>query len=216
MSESNAPPLQFEVPGNCVVGPAHLHMHVLVWVSQSWRTNVRIGITVILWLVCVAASAADRSEKVHDLMEAQGLVQMFEQQLHAGREQTQRQAELTLEKMLSTLNPPAEFQAKLRAASSDFVKAALPPWTAKDIVEVWGKYYGSKFSDEELDELLSYYRSPLGQKDVLASRDALGPYTAEFQERYKPILEKATQEFAERLQVTVKECNCKKKGPTDH
>jgi len=68
-------------------------MHVLEWVSQSWRTNVRIGITLILWLVCVAASAADRSEKIHDIMEAQGLAQMFEQQLQAGTEQTQSQAE---------------------------------------------------------------------------------------------------------------------------
>ena len=73
-----------------------------------------------------------------------------------------------------------------------------------------GKYYGAKFSDEELEQLLMYYRSRLGQKDAIASREALVPYTAEFQKHYKPILEKATQEFLDRLQAIRKECNCKK------
>ena len=171
---------------------------------------MRICIAVFLFAVCAAASAADRSEKVRELMEAQGLVQMFEQQLQASHERSWTLANQMMEKMLSNLNPPPDFQAKFRDAAGDFIKAAQAPWTGQDIVEVWAKYYGAKFSDEELDQLLKYYRSPLGQKDALASREAVGPYTAEFQARYKPILEKATQEFIERLQAIVRDCNCKK------
>lgn len=143
-------------------------------------------------------------------MEAQGLVETFEQQIQAGRAHTQEMADQMVAKMLATLNPPAEFQAKIKDAARDFIKAAQPPWTGKDIVDVWSKYYGAKFSDDELDELLKYYRSPLGQKDVVASREALGPYTAEFQERYKPIMDKAVQEFVAHLQGIRKDCNCAK------
>lgn len=165
----------------------------------------------VLSAAWAVASAADRSEKIRELMDAQGLAQTFEQQIQAGKEQTRKIAEDMTAKMLSTLNPPAEFQAKIRDAARDFVEAAQPPWTARDIVDVWGKYYGEKFSDAELDQLLKYYRSPLGQKDVIASREALVPYTAEFQARYKLILEKATQQFAERVRAIVKHCNCKKR-----
>ena len=170
----------------------------------------RICIAVVFSLVCAAAPAADRSEKIRELMEAQGLVEMFEQQIQAGREQTRKMADEMIVKVLSTLNPPPEFQAKISDATRNFVEAAQCPWTSRDIVEVWGKYYGAKFSDKELDQLLKYYRSPLGQKDVIASREALVPYTAEPQERYKPILDKATQEFLNDLQVIGKECNCRK------
>jgi hypothetical protein len=174
----------------------------------------RICIAVVLSAACAVASAATRSEKIRELMEAQGLVQMYEQQIQAGREHTRKIADDTVGKMLSTLNPPARVQTRIRDAARAFVLSAQPTWTARDIVEVWGKYYGAKFSDEELDQLLQYYRSPLGQKDVMASREALVPFTAEFQARYNKILEKATQAFAERLQAIVRDCNCKKRHET--
>ena len=143
-------------------------------------------------------------------MELQGLVKMFDQQLQSSRERCRSMANQMLDKMLATLNPPEEFQGKFRQAAAEFVEAAQAPWTGQEIVEVWSKYYGAKFSDEELNQLLKYYRSPLGQKDVAASHEALGPYQAEFQARYQPVIDQATQQFIKRLQAIIKECNCKK------
>jgi hypothetical protein len=60
-------------------------------------------------------------------MEAQGLVEMFEQQIQAGREQTRQMADEMIVKVLSTLNPPPEFQAKIRDATRNFVEAAQCP-----------------------------------------------------------------------------------------
>lgn len=171
---------------------------------------MRIWIAALLSMVCGLASAADRTEKIRELMEAQGLVEAFDQQIKAGREYTRQMADQMIDKMLSTLNPPAEFQAQFRDATRDFINAAQTPWTAQDIVDVWGKYYGAKFSDGELDELLKYYRSPLGQKDAVASREAMVQYRAEFQERYKPVMQKATDDFIKRLQEIGTKCNCKK------
>jgi hypothetical protein len=38
--------------------------------------------------------------------------------------------------------------------------------------------------------------------------------TAEFQKRYNPVIEKATQDFSARVQAIGAECNCKKIPPT--
>jgi hypothetical protein len=171
---------------------------------------VRICIGLVLFAFCSVASAADRSEKIRELMEAQGLVEMFQHQLEVGRDFAQKRADQMLDQALAGLNPPEDVKAKLRDAVHEFLQAARSPWTGQDIVDVWGKYYGSKFSDEELDQLVTYYRSPLGQKDAVASREALDPFMAEFRERYKPILDKAMQEYVARLQGIVKDCNCKK------
>ena len=171
---------------------------------------MRIFIAVALFLVSRAATAADRSQKIRELMEAQGQVEMFQHQIQVGREQTQKRADQMLEQVMSTLNPPEVVKDKFRDAVRDFLKAVQSPWTAQDIVDVWAKYYGAKFSDEELDQLLTYYRSPLGRKDAIASREALDPFFGEFRDRYKPIFDKAMQEYLGRLQAIVKECNCKK------
>jgi len=174
------------------------------------RSSVRMLTALFLCAICAVSDAADRSEKIRELMELQGLVKMFDQQLQSGREQSRDMANQMLDKMLSTLHPPQEFQDRARQAAQEFVVAAQAPWSGQDIVDVWSKYYGAKFSDPELEQLLTYYRSPLGQKDVSASHEAIGPYTAEFQARYKPILDSATQQFIERLQAIIKDCNCKK------
>jgi hypothetical protein len=147
-------------------------------------------------------------------MEAQGLVQTFDQQIQMGREHTRTLANQMIEKVLANFDPPPAFQTKFKGAMNEFIKDAQPPWTGKEIVDVWSKYYGASFTDDELDQLLAYYQSPLGKKDVLATREALVSYTAEFQKRYNPIIEKATQHFIARVQAIGAECNCKKIPPT--
>jgi hypothetical protein len=42
-----------------------------------------------------------------------------------------------------------------------------------DAVLAWGRFYSQGLTDQELDAILAYYRSPLGQKDVRASQAAL-------------------------------------------
>ena len=171
---------------------------------------MRILTVLFLCFVCSVSHAADRSDKIRELMELQGLVKMYDQMLQNGHEHSRVVANQTLEKVLTNLNPPDEFKNKLRQAATEYFESMQAPWTGQDIVEVWSKYYGAKFSDAELDQLLEYYRSPLGQKDVASARDAMGPFTAEFQARYKPIIDKATQQFTDRIQVIIKECNCQK------
>ena len=97
---------------------------------------MRICVAVLLFAVCSEASAADRSGKIHDLMEAQGLVEMFQHQIDAGRGLAEKQADHMLEQVPSGLNPPEEVKAELHDAVREFIKAARSPWTAQDVVDV--------------------------------------------------------------------------------
>jgi hypothetical protein len=171
---------------------------------------MRTFIAIFLLVVCELASATGRDEKVREIMKAQGLMETFEQQIGAGRERTQRMATDMLDRMMSSLNPPEEFQREAKAAYGDFLEAAQPHWTAQDLVGTWAKYYGPELSDEELDQILQYYRSPVGQKEVTASREAMVGYRKELAERYDVVLKKATDDFIKRIQDIVVKCHCKK------
>jgi hypothetical protein len=44
----------------------------------------------------------------------------------------------------------------------------------EEAARAWGRFYSENVSEGDLDAILAYYRSPAGQKDVSASRAALG------------------------------------------
>ncbi len=143
-------------------------------------------------------------------MEAQGLLGMFQQEMARSKTVAGERANQMVNQFMHTLNPPKEFTEKFRAAALDYMKALQPPWSAEDIVEVWAKVYGSKFSDEELDGLLVWYTSPLGKKDTAASQSALPDFEAHFKRLSDPILQRETQKFFERMKQLAAECNCRR------
>ena len=173
---------------------------------------MRFLIAMVLSAFCANAySAPSRIEKIESLMRAQGLVEMFDQQLQLGREACKKQADDMLSQMFASLKVTPEYDAKLREAAHAFVEEAGLNWTARDIVDAWAQYYAPNFTDAELDQLLAFYESPLAQKEVAVSRAAMAQLSAEFQKRSEPIVQAATQNFIDRVQQIAKDCNCNKK-----
>jgi hypothetical protein len=163
----------------------------------------------VLLMFAVPAGAADRTAKIQALMEAQGLLQMWDQQMELGKEESRKQAQQLIDQMLSSITPTPELEAHLRSALDEFMKALEPSWTAQDIVAVWADNYGVQFTDQELDGLLAYYTSPLGKKDVAAAQAALPTFMNHFMELSKPLMESATQTYIQRLQDATKGAKAK-------
>jgi len=157
------------------------------------------------------AAGTSREDKVRALMQAQGMLQMLEQQLEAGKEEGRKQVQQVSDQMMQRINPPAEFQGKFRKAFEDYAMAMNAPWGAKEIVDVWAKAYGSRFTDKELDGLLAYYKSPLGQKDVKASQEAMPEMNNHFSQKISPILNRETGVYMDKLEELVEACKCPRK-----
>lgn len=172
---------------------------------------MRVVIFAVLLIASVTASAADRPAKIRALMQAEGLVQSYGEQLRFGKEQSRKQAQQVLDQMLADLDPSPEYVRRFKEAYEQFTKAMEWPWSAEDVVNVWAKYYGEQFTDEELDQLVAFYTSPLGKKDIVATQKALPEFNNHFAELSKPVVERATKAYKERLQAIAKECNCNKK-----
>ncbi len=171
---------------------------------------MRIILLTVLLAAAFPSVATDRGAKIQALMEAQGLLQMWEQQMAMGKEQGRQQAQQMVDQLLGSLNPTPELNVRFREAFDEFMAALDPPWSAQDVVDVWAQTYGTRFTDEEIDGLVAYYTSALGRKDVAATQAALPEFANHFMELSKPIVNAATQTFVQRLQQAAKECNCKK------
>lgn len=171
---------------------------------------MRVPFLFFLLLVSTACFSQDRNAKVRTLMEVQGLLAMFQQQMDAGKQQNRDQAKQMLDQLMSGLNPSQEYKVRLRRAADEFTKARESPWTAQEIVDVWAKSYGTSFTDKELDQLLAFYTSPLGKKDIAASHKTMPMLNTYLVDKSKPLIERATAKFVADLQLIAKECNCRR------
>lgn len=156
------------------------------------------------------AFADSKSEKIQELMTALGLVETWTQQIEQGKIYNRKISTQILDQILSELSPDADFQKRFKTAADNFIAKTEAPWSPEKIVEIWASYYGPNFTETELDQLIAFYTSPLGQKDIRVTRDSMEKFSKYFQEAGQPILEKATAEYIDEIKEIAKECNCAK------
>lgn len=170
----------------------------------------RYILLVVLAVLSIEVNADAKTDKIKKLMEIQGQVQMWQEVIDSGKKQTEKLGINAMDQLMSKLNPSPEFKKKFNDSFNSFISKVQDPWTASEIVDKWADFYGSQFTEAELDQLIAFYLSDLGAKDILATRRA----TTQFQEYYQkaglPIFEKATKEYVEELQLVARKCKCEK------
>ena len=138
-----------------------------------------------------------RAALVQSIAAAQGLEEMFEQQIAAQRDSMKSYDSKLFDQAIAEAG--GQSNAKQKAAIDRFVAKATTLFTSKEITAAWTAAYGKNLSDQELREVLQYYQSPIGQKDVGASKTAMVTYSTwinqESQARATPLLKVLVQEL---------------------
>ena len=163
----------------------------------------KLIVIAIMLMMATQGYAETKNDKIAKLMAAQGAIEMWQQQLDRGQVETEKYAKRMFEQAMSQLQPNEVIKEQMNTAYNKFVNKIKNPWTAKEIVDVWAKYYGSYFTEKELDQLIIFYTSDIGQKDVVASRKALVDFTSYIQQARQPVVEKAMREYVEDMKKIV-------------
>jgi hypothetical protein len=58
-----------------------------------------------------------------------------------------------------------------------YLERAALMFSAKEYADIWSRSYGQDLSEADIDQMLKYYNSPLGQRDVRASHAAMGKFS---------------------------------------
>ena len=136
----------------------------------------------IAFLMIVAAPvvmAADdaRQQKVAGIAEAAGLQAMFEQVAQQEGVELKATAKQVLDQVFA-MKPDMSSERKQQLIKLfDRVVQQYAQRPSKDYVDLWTKFYGTDLSDDELDQILAFYKSPIGQKDVAAAKAAQVQFT---------------------------------------
>ncbi len=178
--------------------------------NKETRMKYLFAVVIVLFVGAVSASQ-DTTAKVETLMRAQGLLDMWQEQIEMGKREGEKQAKLAIDQMLSQLNPNEEYRNRFEGAFMKFMDKMQGNWTAKQIVDVWASYYGPRFTEAELDQLIEFYTSDIGRKDVQATKETMVDFTQYFQREYQPIMSAALNEYIQDLKIVARECKCPKK-----
>ena len=140
--------------------------------------NKRIGASLFAVVLLFSAQAhaveTTRQLKIERIIEAQGLRQMMQQQLDQSKSAASEMGTDILTKVLAEEGlTPDQASPELKAVFQNFLEKTGAIFTAKELVDTWSQAYGSGLSDADLDNILAYYQSPTGKKEVVASQVAM-------------------------------------------
>jgi hypothetical protein len=156
----------------------------------------------------MSKATISRTEKIARIVEALDVTTIIEVQLMAARDHSVQLMKLANDDAKrayeDSLTP--ETVAAIERANDALLKELVDLWDSEKLRSVFQAEYGHNMTDAELDEVLAYYTSPVGQKDVAASHLAIAHmtgYLVNSQQRAYPRLVKKHREHVERILRTL-------------
>lgn len=161
-------------------------------------------------LVCAAAAADDdaipdsKRAKIQEIMRLQGLLETFQQMRASGRARSTALVEDQFTKMLAA-NPemPTNLVLESRLAMRTALEEIDASWTVEEALDVYALHYGRALSEEELDQIIAYWSSPIGRRELEASRAAMGPFVEFIQKRSESEFADAMTRYQEKLAIVM-------------
>jgi hypothetical protein len=151
------------------------------------------------------ADDTSRKEKITAIVEAQGLQQMFQTQLNQSKATAEQYGRNIFNKIIKNVGPDDEkANPDLEAIFGRYLEKCSSMWSANELVEVWSKHYGQELSDQDLDQILTYYKSTAGKKDIAASQAAMNGFLNVMQTKGLQRMNVAVEELVGELKASLK------------
>lgn len=135
-----------------------------------------------------------RDEKIRAIVDAMELYEQIDMQLLAAREHCVSTMQIAQDDLKQRYGQvfSAHAIAQLDALSAQFGKVLADMWDSEAFLEVFVSEYGRGMSDDDLDQILAYYTSAAGRKDVRSAKSAIamtmGEMLALRRDQYEPAL----------------------------
>jgi hypothetical protein len=98
---------------------------------------------------------------------------------------------------------PPEQRTRLEGAERQFQRDVENGFDQEDAVRTWGRLYSQSLTDADLDAILAFYRSPVGQKDVTATGAALPQFQHYIIEKNAAVMNAAVANYTAALRGIV-------------
>lgn len=131
-------------------------------------------LAILVWGALLSPSVADeatKASKIQELMKLKGLTEISDQARSARIGQAEAMAPRVIEDFRRQAHEIPE--EAIKQATKRFHNAVEASWSTDEAIEVWQELYGADLTEDEIDQAIAFYRSPIGQKDIAATKAAL-------------------------------------------
>jgi hypothetical protein len=161
----------------------------------------------LLWAAGTPLARADdasRAVKIAELMRLTGLAQMLAESKVTGQAAARKMVQSMSEQMFAKFPTiPPEQRTRLEGAERQFQRDVENGFDQDDAVRTWGRLYSQSLTDADLDAILAFYRSPVGQKDVTATGAALPQFQHYIIEKNAAVMDAAVANYTAALRSIV-------------
>jgi hypothetical protein len=170
--------------------------------------NVK-GVSIVIFVftllfsnVCVADEST-KEQKLVELMKLNGLYELLENQMDVGKKQAEDVGAKMMEEFRANLpGLGGSYWDQMNSAYQKFIQTcASPAWTIDEAVKKYADLYGQNITEDELDQILVFYKSPIGQKDILASQRAVPLWTEYLGSKNMDLLQENYKTFVQELKM---------------
>lgn len=161
-----------------------------------------------------APSRETRHEKLVRLTELQGMKGMISQQEEIARAQFARQLSGILEELKAQrgfTDDDPRWEALITAAR-ELMVALGNAISVDPAIEKWIELYGTGLADSDIDQILEFYESKAGKKDVEAASGALPKWTEYMMEESQRVVESGIDKFMKEVEKAIGEVQATPEG----
>lgn len=138
--------------------------------------------------------------KIQQLMKISGMEEIINKQIG----QMRNQNTAISQKMIDSLRVqfpelPEEFFSDAQQEMKSFIHTLERVIDASKLTEQYGRYYSKYVTEEEISQLISFYKSPLGIKSIEANKNASLEWTNGFLLNFQHTMQKETQFYFQRM-----------------
>jgi hypothetical protein len=135
---------------------------------------------------------------VREIVEVQGIRKMFEEQYAQQRSAIAAQGKQLYTQIVA--GDDAKESKKSKEILMRFLTNTSDMISVDEMTNRWMSYYGTQLSEKELKDILAYYKTEIGKKDVAATQAAMTPFTAWFLQESQQRGEKLMAEFIREME----------------
>jgi hypothetical protein len=161
----------------------------------------------LLWAAGTPLARADdasRAVKIAELMRLTGLARMLAESKVTEQAAARKMVQSMSQQMFAKFPTiPPEQRTRLEGAERQFQRDVENGFDQDDAVRTWGRLYSQSLTDADLDAILAFYRSPVGQKDVTATGAALPQFQHYIIEKNAAVMNVAVANYTATLRSIV-------------
>ncbi len=157
-----------------------------------------------------AALTAALDAKLRELMRASGAVDHLQQQIDAAVTRAEGNAERMARESAARLQPDAAFRERVQQALDTYVSRVRAQLSEAARGDSWIAVYRKAFSEEEIDQLLAFYRSPLHVRELAVAEDATVHLDGEVSVPFAALTAQPTREYLATLRSLIRDCHCQR------